>query len=91
MVIIIRCFFIIEEKNKRRLEVNSRGDGGEGKGVKEEEEEVGEGGAVEGIRDVPRWDCDGAKFGKRRMCVLVCAHERARRLAESAMVPVSRL
>lgn len=40
--------------------------------------------------DNPRWNLDEAKFGKRRR-VYMCVCVYVRRLAESAMVPVSRL
>lgn len=39
--------------------------------------------------DKPRWNCDDAKFGKRRRLLRMCMY--VRRLAESAVVPVSRL
>lgn len=79
-----------EEVTKRtyRQRTDSAGRGEEGEGArKEQREEVWR--RVKG--DKPRWNCDDAKFGKRRrlLCVCVCVH--VGRLAESAVVPVSRL
>lgn len=61
-------------ENKRRLEVNKGGDGRERKRRRRGRSGRREGGGgLEVMGDEPRWDCDGAKFGKQKKCVSVCA------------------
>lgn len=78
-------------KRTYRQRTDSAGRVGGRRGSKERAKRGGRRGGVEVavMGDKPRWNTDDAKFGKRRRLLCVCVY--VGRLAESAVVPVSRL